>query len=149
MSFCILRCRFVSAGLCKFNVLLYHMTLKKFLFIVLGTISLSLGIIGIFVPGLPTTSFLLLTAYLWARSSERLHNKLLNHRFLGGYIRDFQKGVTVRTKIRSISIMWTMILISSFVFIQNWYVRGILLLVGLIGTYVMWRLPGRKDEENG
>jgi len=45
--------------------------------------------------------------------------------------------------------MWTMILISSFVFIQNWYVRGILLLVGLIGTYVMWRLPGRKDEENG
>jgi len=149
MNFCILKCRFVSAGLCKFNVLLFHMTLKKFLFIVLGAISLSLGIIGIFVPGLPTTSFLLLTAYLWARSSERLHNKLLNHRFLGGYIRDFQKGVTVRTKIRSISIMWTMILISSFVFIQNWYVRGILLLVGLIGTYVMWRLPGRKDEENG
>jgi uncharacterized membrane protein YbaN (DUF454 family) len=123
------------------------MTLKKILFIVLGAISLTLGIIGIFVPGLPTTSFVLLTAYLWARSSEKLYNKLLNHKFLGGYIRDFQKGVSVRTKIRSVSIMWTMILISSFVFIQNWYIRGILLLVGIIGTIVMWRLPGPKEEE--
>lgn len=113
----------------------------------LGAISLTLGIIGIFVPGLPTTSFVLLTAYLWARSSEKLYNKLLNHKFLGGYIRDFQKGVSVRTKIRSVSIMWTMILISSFVFIQNWYIRGILLLVGIIGTIVMWRLPGPKEEE--
>lgn len=113
----------------------------------LGAISLSLGIIGIFVPGLPTTSFVLLTAYLWARSSEKLYNKLLNHKFLGGYIRDFQKGVSVRTKIRSVSIMWTMILISSFVFIQNWYIRGVLILVGIIGTIVMWRLPGPKEEK--
>lgn len=120
--------------------------MKKALFIIFGTISLSLGIIGIVVPGLPTTSFLLLTAYLYARSSDKLYNKLLNHRFLGGYIKDFQKGMSVRAKIRAISMMWTMILISSFFFIDNWYVRGVLLIVGIIGTVVMARLPGRKEE---
>lgn len=105
-----------------------------------------LGIIGIVVPGLPTTSFVLLSAYLYARSSEKLYNKLLNHKFLGGYIRDYQKGVSIRTKIRAISMMWTMILISAFVFIQNIWVRIILLAVGAVGTFVMARLPGRKDE---
>ncbi len=120
--------------------------MKKNLFIILGTISLILGIIGIVVPGLPTTSFVLLSAYLFARSSEKLYNKLLNHKFLGGYIRDYQKGVSIRTKIRAISMMWTMILISAFVFIQNIWVRIILLAVGAVGTFVMARLPGRKDE---
>ncbi len=120
--------------------------MKKALFIFLGTLSLALGIIGIVVPGLPTTSFLLLTTYLYARSSKRLHDALLNHKLLGGYIKDFQKGMSVRAKIRAITIMWTMILISAFVFIEIVYVRLILIGVGLIGTIVMARLPGRKEE---
>ncbi len=121
--------------------------MKKTLFIVLGSVSLALGIIGIVVPGLPTTSFVLLSAYLYARSSEKLYNKLLNHKFLGGYIKDFQKGVSVRTKVRAISMMWTMILISAYFFIENLYIRLVLIGVGFVGTFVMARLPGRKDEE--
>jgi len=120
--------------------------MKKPLFIFLGTLSLTLGIIGIVVPGLPTTSFVLLAAYLYARSSEKLYNKLLNHKFIGGYIRDYQKGVSIRTKVRAISMMWVMILLSAFVFIEIIYVRVILLIVGLIGTFVMARLPGPKEE---
>jgi uncharacterized protein len=122
--------------------------MKKALFIFLGTLSLTLGIIGIVVPGLPTTSFLLLTAYLYARSSKRLHDALLNHKLLGAYIKDFQKGMSVKAKIRAIGLMWTMILISAFVFIEVLYVRLILIGVGLIGTFVMARLPGRKEETN-
>ena len=121
--------------------------MKKTLFVVLGSVSLALGIIGIVVPGLPTTSFVLLSAYLYARSSERLYNKLLNHKFLGGYIKDFQKGVSVRTKVRAISMMWTMIFVSAYFFIENLYVRLVLIGVGFVGTFVMARLPGRKDEE--
>lgn len=121
--------------------------MKKPLFIFLGSLSLALGIIGIVVPGLPTTSFVLLSAYLYARSSEKLYNKLLNHKFLGGYIRDFQNGVSIRTKIKAISMMWVMITISGVFFIENLYVRIILFVVGLIGTVVMSRLRGPKDEE--
>ncbi len=120
--------------------------MKRVLFIFLGSLSVSLGLIGIVVPGLPTTSFLLLGAYLYARSSKRLYDALLNHKYLGAYIKDFQKGMSVRAKIRAIVLMWTMILISAFVFIEIDYVRYILIGVGVVGTIVMSRLPGRKPE---
>lgn len=120
--------------------------MKRILFIFLGSLSVCLGLIGIVVPGLPTTSFLLLAAYLYARSSKRFYDALLNNKYLGGYIKDFQKGMSVRAKIRAIGLMWTMILISAFVFIEIIYVRYILIGVGVIGTIVMSRLPGRVPE---
>ncbi len=120
--------------------------LKKALFIFIGTVSLGLGIVGVIVPGLPTTVFLLITAYFYARSSQRLYDKLLNHKLLGGYIKDFQKGMSVRTKIRAITMMWTMILISAFVFIDKTHVRLILIGVGIIGMVSMMLAPGRKEE---
>lgn len=113
--------------------------LIKALFIITGAISLSIGIIGIFVPGLPTTVFLLITAYMWARSSEKLYNKLLNHKYLGKIITNFHKnkGMTLRSKIYSISIMWVMIFISTYFLVQNQTIDIILLLAGLTGTIVM------------
>lgn len=118
--------------------------MKKALFIFLGTLSLSLGLIGIVVPGLPTTSFLLLTAYLYARSSKRLHDALMNHKLLGGYIKDFQKGMTVRAKLRAIFLMWAMILLSAFVFIEIDYVRIIVIAAGVVGTFFIARVKGRE-----
>ena len=58
------------------------------LLIVVGTLSLVLGIVGVFVPLLPTTPFLLLAAACYARGSERLYRWLVGHRYLGQYIRD-------------------------------------------------------------
>ena len=63
--------------------------LIKIVFIVLGTLSLGIGIIGIVVPGLPTTPFILLTAGLYIKSSDRLYQKLINSRFIGPYINNF------------------------------------------------------------
>ncbi len=122
------------------------MTAKKLLFLLLGTIALALGVLGVFIPGLPTTPFLLLTAYFYSLSSERLYNKLINHKLLGSYIKEFKEGISVKTKIRSISLMWVMIFISSFVFIKSWPIRILLFAIGLIGTFVMSRLPGRKTK---
>ncbi|MDZ7777454.1 MAG: YbaN family protein [Bacteroidales bacterium] len=111
----------------------------KALLIISGSVSLGIGILGIFVPGLPTTSFLLLTAYLWARSSNRLYNKLLNNKYLGPYITEFRKnkGMTLQQKIYSIAMMWTMIGISTYFFIENRTVDYIVIAVGLTGTVVM------------
>jgi uncharacterized protein len=81
--------------------------MKKIL-IILGFVSLILGIIGAFLPILPTTPFVLLSAWLFARSSEKFHRKLLNHKIFGKLIRDFQedKSIPLHTKIISVSMMW-------------------------------------------
>lgn len=104
-----------------------------------GTISLAIGFLGIFIPGLPTTPFLLLTAALYIRSSERLYRKLLKTRIIGDYIREYMEveGMTLKQKISSISLMWTMILVSSFFFIDSRIVIIVVIILGLVGTYVM------------
>lgn len=124
----------------------------KILLIISGSISLSLGVIGIFIPGLPTTSFLLLTAFLWARSSDKLYNKLLSNKHAGPIITNFQKnkGMTLKSKISSILMMWTMIGLSTWFFIQDTTVDYIVLGVGVIGTVVMgFILKTVKEPEEG
>jgi len=115
------------------------LNLLKILWALLGTLSLLLGVLGIIVPGLPTTPFLLLAAWLYLKSSERLHRKLLSNRVLGQYILDFQekKGMTRRAKIHAIGTMWVMITISCVFFIKS--LTAILVVVGfgIIGTVVM------------
>lgn len=115
------------------------MIFKKIILILLGTLSLIIGVIGIFVPGLPTTAFLLLTAALYMRSSEKLYRKLLSNRILGPYILEFQsiKGMTKRTKLHAIGTMWFMITISSVFFIDPLNIKLIVISLGIIGTIVM------------
>jgi len=115
------------------------MTLKKIFFAFLGTLSLILGVIGIFVPGLPTTPFLLLTAGLYMKSSERLYKLLISNKYLGPYILDFQKnkGMTKRTKLQAMGTMWVMITISCVFFIKSTIVILIVIALGIVGTVVM------------
>lgn len=111
----------------------------KILLIILGTLFLGLGILGIFIPGLPTTPFLLLTAALYLRSSERLYQKLISNKIIGKYIKNYteKRGITFRTKIHAIGIMWLMIGISTIFLIEIIWVRVLVLALGIIGTIVM------------
>ncbi len=80
----------------------------KYLLITLGSICLALGVIGIFLPLLPTTPFLLLSAALYVRSSERLYQWLIHQKYLGDYIRNFRehRAIPLRAKILSVSMVW-------------------------------------------
>jgi uncharacterized protein len=82
--------------------------LVRMFFVGAGTLSLVLGIIGIFLPLLPTTPFLLLASACYMRGSERLHRRLLNHPHLGPYIRNFEegRGIPRRAKVSVILLMW-------------------------------------------
>ncbi len=114
-----------------------------------GTLSLVLGIIGLFVPGLPTTPFVLLAAALYAKSSEKLYNWLLNNKYLGPRIKNYQrqKGVTLKGKYRIIALMLTMVLISSFLIIKILVLQIIILSSGLIGAIVVrFIVPTAIDE---
>lgn len=107
----------------------------KALYILFGTLSLILGIIGVFLPLLPTTPFLLLTAALYVRSSPRLYHWLLHQKYLGNYIRNFRenKAIPLRAKIISISLIWITILNCIFFIAPYWWLKILLLLIA-IGT---------------
>ena len=80
----------------------------KYLLIILGSICLALGVIGIFLPLLPTTPFLLLSAALYVRSSEKLYQWLIHQKYLGTYIRNFRehRAIPLRAKIISTAMVW-------------------------------------------
>ncbi|MDI6766886.1 MAG: YbaN family protein [Bacteroidota bacterium] len=85
--------------------------MKKIIFIVIGTISVTLGIIGIFVPLLPTTPLLLLGAACFAKSSVKFHNWLFHNRWFGRYLTNYRegKGIPVRIKVLSIVVLWIVV----------------------------------------
>ena len=126
---------------------------KKFvktLYFIGGTISLILGIIGIVLPILPTTPFLLIAAACYARSSQRFYNWLLNNRILGFYIRNYLegKGMPIKVKIFTISLLWITILISAFLFIQILWVRIVLILIAIAVTiHIILIRPKNKERK--
>lgn len=114
-------------------------SLVKLLYILLGTLSLVLGLIGIVVPGLPTTPFLLLTALLYMRGSARMYQWLLGNKWLGPYIIEYRKngGLSRQHKAFAILLMWTMVTLSVLFFIPLNIVKIIIILAGITGTWVV------------
>ncbi len=90
---------------------------KCVLWVVAGSLSLLVGAIGIILPLVPTTPLLLLSAYCYARGSERFHHWLLHNRVCGSYIRDYQegRGIPMRTKIWTLVVLWGTIGFSMYI----------------------------------
>ena len=109
----------------------------KILYIILGAISLGLGVAGIFLPVLPTTPFLLLTAALWFRGSPKLYDRLMASKRLGPYIRNFRehRAIPLRAKIVSVSMLWATILLSAFLAVNVWWLRILLICIAVAVTW--------------
>lgn len=113
---------------------------------VAGSVSLVLGIIGVVLPGLPTTPFILLSAACYAKASPRLHQWLLNHRWFGAMLRDWERdhSLTRRSKTIAVVSMMVMVSFSIWSFRGRLAVQGVLLVTGAIGSFVVLRIPTRK-----
>lgn len=120
--------------------------IKKYIFIILGCLSIVLGIFGIFLPLLPTTPFLLLAAYFFTRSSKRLHNWLIHHKTFGKYIYDYQtyRAMDRKTKRVAIVSMWCSLLFS-MILVSELYLR---LLLTVIGIGVSWYILSLRTLKN-
>ncbi|HPT83448.1 MAG TPA: YbaN family protein [Limnochordia bacterium] len=113
--------------------------LKKYLFLSLGTLTLGLGVVGIFIPVLPTTPLLLVTALCYLRSSTALYNWLINHKLLGRYLRAYleQRIVPRRVKMAALGTLWPSLLLSMFL-IPLFPVRLLVALIGLaVSAYIL------------
>ena len=122
--------------------------LKRRLFIITGTISLGIGVIGIIVPVLPTTPFLLLAAICYMRGSKRLYNALLCNRFIGSYIRNYLegRGMSLKIKIWTLSLLWAAIACTSVLATDSLIIR-IILAVVLTGVtiHILLIKTAKKD----
>jgi len=115
----------------------------------LGWSCVALGFIGVFVPGMPTTTFLLIAAWCFYRSSERAHAWLLHHRVLGPYIRAFLsgEGMPVRSKVIAIGMMWLTCGVSAWFFVPVLWGKALILSCALIGTVVVVRVQSRTAAD--
>jgi len=122
--------------------------MKRVLFALLGILSVILAVVGIFVPLLPTVPFLLLAAYLFAKSSVTMYNWLLSNRWFGKIIRDYKegKGVPVRIKVYSITLLWLMIGYSILYAVESQTMKIVLLIVGIAVTIHLMMLKSYREE---
>jgi len=112
-----------------------------------GSLSLILGLIGVVLPGLPTTPFILLAAACYAKASPRLHACLLNHRFTGPLLRDWEahRSLTRRTKTIAVASMLVMVSFSIWSFHGRPIAQAALVVLGAIGAWVVLRIPTRRS----
>ena len=109
---------------------------KKVALIFVGSVSVALGTIGIFLPLLPSTPFLLLAAACFIRSSDRLYAWLTNNKYLGPYIRNYRekRGMTVCTKATVLSLLWLTIGYSAIFATESLAVRIALAMIAVAVT---------------
>lgn len=100
----------------------------KYFLIIVGLVSVGLGVIGIVVPLLPTTPFLLLAATCFARSSTRCHSWLFHNKWFGKYLKNYYegRGIPIHVKVYTLLFLWVTILSSAFLFVQVLWVRVLL-----------------------
>lgn len=123
-------------------------SVKRWLFIIAGTIFVGLGVVGMVVPLLPTTPFLLLAAFCYVRSSPRLHSALLNNRWVGSYIRNYLegKGIPLKTKILALALLWAAIILSAVFATDRLIVRTLLVVIAIAVTIHICRVKTIKQN---
>lgn len=125
-----------------------HIIINKIILIALGWIFVALGVIGIFVPLMPSTIFFILAAWCFSKSSQKFYNQLINHPRVGKVVRDFyeKRGLPLKTKIVSITLMSAMIVSSAIFFTDHIIVRLLLLTIAVAASAYIISLKTLRED---
>lgn len=117
--------------------------LRRAAYFTVGSISVVMGVIGIFVPIWPTTCFLLLAGWCFARSSERAERWLYENRIFGKYLRDYRIHGTMSRRVRATSLitLWAFMALSGLMLQEHLWVVALLILIGVAVTVHLTSLP--------
>ena len=121
----------------------------KIIYVILGFISMGLGIAGSFLPGLPTVPFLLLASFFFARGSERFHRWFTQTRIYKNYLEDFEKNrsMTLKAKIGLLCLSSTMIAFPIFLLKNNYLRLALILVVIFKYYYFIFRIKTLKPDK--
>ena len=118
--------------------------MKKIILLSIGWICVGLGFMGIFVPGLPTTIFLIIALWAFTKSSKKLRIWLLNHKKFGPFLRDWQEHrvVPVRAKILMVILQTCVVIMVHYTFNNLFITIGLIVILVLVAWYVL-SLPSK------
>lgn len=128
------------------------MDIRKAILIFLGTVCVGLGVLGMFLPLMPTTVFLLLAAYCYSKSSEKFHTWLLTNRLCGKYITNYKsgRGITVRQKVSTCLTLWASIGLSIWLIDGKLWVSLLLAAIAIgVTAHILWLKTYRPEAEEG
>jgi hypothetical protein len=122
--------------------------MNKHMWVIGGTVCLGLGILGIFLPVLPTTPFLLLAAFCYGRGSERFYRWLVNHSLLGAYICSYRegRGIPLKQKLLTLALLWLTIGFTIEFMATTWWLKALLLVVAAGVTIHLSKIKTRRQK---
>ncbi len=105
--------------------------ISKSIWIFGGTVCVGLGMLGVFLPVLPTTPFLLLAAFCYGRGSVRFYDWLVRRSLFRGYIQNYRegRGLPLRQKLLTILLLWMTIGTTTWLAVTAWWLKALLILV--------------------
>ena len=116
----------------------------RWFWLIIGLLLTGLGFIGIFIPGLPTTIFMILAASCYFRSSQRLYSWVMNHKYFGYHVKNYRdkKGMPLKAKIMSLIMMWLFVLyaVTLSISVDLLYIKVIVIISALFGTKMILSL---------
>ena len=136
-----------------YNVDIHHAdinrsTVSRTFWFILGLISMALGLIGIPIPGLPTTPFMILAAACFARSSQRFYDWIINNKLFGTHVKSYREGngISKRSKPMILATKWVFVLFAVLVAIPDDVpaAKVATLILALIGTIFILRIPSSE-----
>jgi len=119
----------------------------KIIYTLFGSLFVGLAILGIILPLLPTTPFLLLAAWCYAKGSDRFYNWLMTHKWFGPYIKSYQegKGLPKALKVRVLIILWVTMSVTIIFFAKPIFLKSLLFIIASSVSIYIWKLPSPKN----
>ncbi|TDI81060.1 MAG: DUF454 domain-containing protein [Caldithrix sp.] len=123
-----------------------YTTFYRYLYLISGFLLVVIGVIGIFLPILPTTIFLILASACFVKSSPQANEWLRNHKILGTYIKNYQdkSGLTIKAKVFNVALLWIMILSSAYFFTEELFIKLLLLAIAIGVTIHLLMIKTKK-----
>lgn len=130
---------------------LHRSAMVRWLLIAAGIVATALGIVGAFLPVLPTTPFLLVAAACFARASPKLDRMLTGSKTFGPTIVEWRthRAIPWRTKLVAVGLMSAMIAVSAIWFVDPVWAKVLLVAVGVATGTWLWRIPSRDRPARG
>lgn len=123
-------------------------TVVRILYLITGYLCVLLGLIGVILPLVPTTPFLLVAAFCFSRSSERLHQYLLNHRIFGNLIRDWEEYGVIPFRFKLLATVMMLAMVSYPLIFKSFHLglKALVVVTILVALGYIWSRPSEQSE---